>query len=392
MRTLLLSWRYVATHRLKTAILAACIALTAYLPLTVHALIAEFEREWTSRAAATPLVAGARGSRFDLTLHALYFRAKPPHPIAMKDSDAIRATDFARAIPIHAGFTARKHPIVGTTLDYFDFRGLAVERGNGLALLGECVLGAKAARELGLGPGDGLLSDPDNLSDIAGSYALKMRVVGVLAESGTPDDEAVFVDLKTAWVIAGIGHGHEDVTKATVDEGKLLARDGNDVVASAAVYSFTEITPENIGSFHFHAERADLPITAVIAVPWDDKSKTLLRGRYQGADNPIQLVVPTDTIAEMLGLILRARRILDANVALVGLSTALFLVLVVVLSLRLRRREMEIMFHLGCGRWTIFKLQATELLMVLALGLAVAAALSAASVRVGPVIMQWFLN
>ena len=36
----------------------------------------------------------ARGSRFDLTLHALYFRAKPPHPIAMKDSDAIRATDI----------------------------------------------------------------------------------------------------------------------------------------------------------------------------------------------------------------------------------------------------------------------------------------------------------
>lgn len=391
MPTLLLSWRYVASHKLKTAILAACIALTAYLPITVHALLAEFERAWTARAAATPLVAGARGSRFDLTLHALYFSTKPPETIVAADADSLMATDFARTIPIHAGFTARRHPVVGTTLDYFDFRGLVIESGDGLAMLGDCVLGASAARKLGLAPGDRLLTDPDNVFDIAGSYALNMKVAGVFAECGTPDDEAVFVDLKTVWVIAGIGHGHVEV-ETTKDEGKILAREGQNIVASAAAYSYTEITPENIGSFHFHSERAEMPLTAVVLAPWDEKSGTLLRGRYQGRENPIQIIVPADTVNEMLGLILRARRVLDANVALVTLSTALFLVLTVVLSLRLRRREMEIMFHLGCARWTIFKLQATELLIVMAAGILVAAGLAALSLRFGPRAIQWFLS
>ena len=39
-------------------------------------------------------------------------------------------------------------------------------------------------------------------------------MVGILAPTSTPDDEAVFVDIKTAWVISGIGHGHEDVVTA----------------------------------------------------------------------------------------------------------------------------------------------------------------------------------
>ena len=68
MRTLLLAWRYVAYHKVKTAILIACITLTTYLPVVVHGLISRLERELTARAASTPLVIGAKGSRFDLTL------------------------------------------------------------------------------------------------------------------------------------------------------------------------------------------------------------------------------------------------------------------------------------------------------------------------------------
>ena len=61
---------------------------------------------------------------------------------------------------------------------------------------------------LGLGPGDSLVSSPENFFDLAGVYPLKMEIVGVLETSDSPDDLAVFTDLKTNWIIMGLGHGH----------------------------------------------------------------------------------------------------------------------------------------------------------------------------------------
>ena len=67
------------------------------------------------------------------------------------------------------------------------------------------------------------MSDPENVFDLAGSYPIIMHVRGVLAPTGTADDGAVFVDIKTEWLIMGIMHGHQDVEKA--DPSLLLGRD-----------------------------------------------------------------------------------------------------------------------------------------------------------------------
>jgi hypothetical protein len=55
---------------------------------------------------------------------------------------------------MYVRFQARRNPIVGTTLDYFEFRGLQIARGRQLAVLGDCVLGARVAKSLALKPGD----------------------------------------------------------------------------------------------------------------------------------------------------------------------------------------------------------------------------------------------
>ena len=123
------------------------------------------------------------------------------------------------------------------------------------------------------------MSSPETLFDLAGVYPLKMKVVGVLEKSYTSDDLAVFVDLKTAWVIQGLGHGHEDVIKLR-DPTLVLKRTEKNVAATAKLYHHTEITANDIDSFHFHGDLAQFPITAVIAVPHDNKSGTILRGGY----------------------------------------------------------------------------------------------------------------
>jgi hypothetical protein len=124
-----------------------------------------------------------------------------PELISMEASDRVAETDLSLPIPMYVRFKARGHPIAGTTLDYFEFRGLKIDQGRQFAVLGDCILGAKVAKSLALKPGDSLISSPESLFDLAGVYPLKMKVAGVLKKSHTSDDLAVFVDLKTAWVI-----------------------------------------------------------------------------------------------------------------------------------------------------------------------------------------------
>ena len=371
---LFLALRYLRFNKIKTAILVFSIAVAVFLPLAVNLLVRDYQRDLLARANATPWVAGAPGSRLDLVLHALYFRGKPAHDLTMGDVAAINKSGLALGIPILEKHTARGVPIVGTSLEYFEFRGLQVARGQGLTRVGDCVLGAGAAEKLGLNPGDKLMSDPENVFDLAGSYPINMHVRGILAPAGTADDEAVFTDYKTEWIILGIMHGHQDV--AAAETNLLLERDASHVVASAAVLPFQEITDQNLTLFHTHGEEAKFPVSAILVAPRDTKSATILRGRYEDPKATVQLLAPKQVISETLELVFRVKRFFDAQALLVGGAMALLLALVVLLSLRLRRGEMETMFKIGCARWMAFAMQAAEIILVAAAGVGIAVALT----------------
>jgi putative ABC transport system permease protein len=375
----LLALHYLRFNKIKTAIMVFSVAVAVFLPLAVNLLVRDYQRNLLARAKATPLVAGSPGSRLDLVLHALYFRGQLAHDLSMSDLDAINASGLAIGIPVLNKFAARGQPIVGTSLEYFDFRGLHVASGDGLTRLGDCVLGAAAAETLGLHPGDKLASDPENVLDIAGSYPINMRVAGLLAPTGTADDAAVFVDLKTVWLIMGVLHGHQDA--ASADPSVLLSRDAKNVTASEALLPYQEVTAENIASFHVHGDPATFPVGAIVVDPRDEKSAAILRGHYLDPKTTVQVLVPRDVVAETLDLVFRVKRFFDAQSLLVGAATALLLALVVLLSIRLRRGEMETMFKIGCSRRTMFCLLATEILLVLFIGTAIAVGLSWLTVR-----------
>ena len=358
-----LALRYVCYHRWRSVILMLCLSLTFFFPLSVHRVVIEFQSALWARSEATPMVIGAKGSRFDLVLHALYFRNKGPDSISWADYETLRGTGLGDPIPIHSAFQARGFPIVGTSLDYLEWRGMELASGRSLLHLGECVLGASVAAQLELVVGDSLMSDPENVFNIAGDYPLKMRVVGILSRQDSPDDQAVFVDIKTAWVIAGIGHGHDEVAD-DADSKTLLRREGNNRVVNASVLSYMEVTEANRDSFHFHASPGERPLTALLFVPRDAKSGTLLRGRFQGVDSPVQILRPREVVNELMTTVSRVKQFLDLNFVLVLGVVGLFLGLVILLSLRLREREMETLFLLGCRRGTVWGLLFLELSVV----------------------------
>ncbi|MBT8126479.1 MAG: ABC transporter permease [Gammaproteobacteria bacterium] len=357
-----IAWHYVIFNRVRSVTLVACITLIAFLPFALQLLLAESQQLLQSRATSTPLLLGARGSALDLVMNSLYFDDEVPERISMLAADEIADTGLGYAIPLYVRFLARNYPIVATSIDYFDFRGLAIADGRMFTLLGESVIGADVAEDYGLAPGDSIVSSPETLFDLAGIYPLKMTITGVLERSHTPDDRAVFVDLKTAWVIEGLGHGHEDLGK-TNDSSVILKRTEDKVIANAKLLQYTQITTDNIDSFHFHGDASVYPVTAVLAVPHDAKSATLLRGRY--LDNTqYHIVRPTEVIEGLLESIFRIKTVIDSVIAIVGLATVLAIILVFALSVRLRQRELSTIFKLGCSRMTAVKLIAAEIAFI----------------------------
>ena len=119
-----LVFKYLLHHKYKSLIMIACIFLTALLPIVTKMLLWQFNDRVMARANHTPAAIGARGSDLDLTLNALYFKSGGVDTIPFSEVEMARDGDLARAIPIHAMFTAREHSVVGTSVEYFQFRGL----------------------------------------------------------------------------------------------------------------------------------------------------------------------------------------------------------------------------------------------------------------------------
>lgn len=388
---LYLAGRYLAHHRVKTIILVLALTLIFFIPAGLQVLVDQSEARMKARAEATPLLVGSKGSQLELVLNALYFRIREPETLRSEEVDRIRTSGLAQPIPLYVRFQAGDDPIVGTNLDYFDFRDLRIEAGRTLVGLGECVLGANVARRRGLGPGDALLSTTENLFDIAGAYPLKMHVVGVLAPADTADDDAVFVDVKTAWVIEGLGHGHQDLADPKAS-GQLLEQRGNVYVGNASVVEYQEITPENVDAFHFHGSTGAFPLTAVLAVPKDRKSSTILRGRYAVPDARHQILEPRREIGDLLDQIVAIKSYVVTAFLLVGLTTLAVAGLVFLLSLRLRRREIETLVKIGASRASVAGVLLGEILLVLVLSIVLAALLTALTAAFGSEAVRAFVR
>ncbi len=370
-----LAYRYLRFHWVQTLCLVACVTVLVYLPLALWVLAAEGERHLFARAAQTPLLIAARGSATDNTVNALYFQAKSNQTLPYSEVARVQETGLAMPIPLYVRFRTQADPIVATTLDYFRFRGLTLESGAQLTRLGDCVLGANVARRRQLKPGDRIVSRGEQVFDLAGVPPLMLRIVGVLAPANSPDDDAVFLDLKTAWIIEGIGHGHNDDTPG------------------AAVQPFTEITDANRDSFHFHGEESTFPISAILAVAPDEKSATRLIGRYQTDTGPAQMIEPPKVIGELLQTIATVKTFALVAMTFVAVAVMILFTIIQLLLIRLRRRERELLECLGANRRRTLLVFILESLSILFAGGLLACALTWITRALGTATLRnWLTN
>ncbi|MGI9429480.1 MAG: ABC transporter permease [Bythopirellula sp.] len=357
--SLYLAWQYLRRNKWTTVVLVAALTLIFFLPAALLTVVDDAAQHLRSRAVATPLIVGSRGSPLELVLATLYFDEPTPAIMQMSELDRLKKSERDAAIPLHTAIRTRDTAIVGTSPDYFDLRNLRLDRGRSLAVLGECLVGWRAAERLDLDLGS-KLPVANQKAFALQDAPLRLNVAGVLAPTETPDDDAIFVDLKTVWILEGWGHGHAPKAKH----------------GTAAAQEYTDITLDNEGSFHFHGDQSQFPITAIIVQPQNAKARAMLLGEYLSTKDAAQIVRPQLVMDALLTKILMVRSYVIAIVSLVSLVTLAVVALVIALSIRLRRGEITTMTKIGCSRFAIAGVLGCQVAIILACSLLAAAAMT----------------
>lgn len=361
---LYLGWAHIRFHAGRSVILVLVLAILGTIPLLTSRLASLAETQLLERAATTPLVYGPPGSLLDLCLNALFFEGAPTTELTLSDYDDLAGMRLGLVLPILRTHTARGFPVVGIDVEYIGFRGLTVAEGRPIVRLGEALIGAEVAARLGMSPGDRIQSESRQMFELAGAYPVRMTVSGVLAPTGTADDRAVLVDLTTAWIVAGVGHGHEDLA-STRDDSVVLSREVDRVVANAKLTEFIDISPETSDAFHLHGDPAQSPLSAILVAPNDERSAAILRGRVEDGGPDRQVFRPLVVIRDLLDEVFRVKSVLDLLVAAVTVAALLALGTMLALSLKLRRREFEIARLIGADRGATARLVGAELVLLL---------------------------
>ncbi len=132
---------------------------------------------------------------------------------------------------------------------------------------------------------------------------------------------------------------------------------------------YSEVTSDNLRSFHFHGDRQDYVTAAIIVRPDSERSAALLEGKFLSPQEPSQVVSPSQIIRDLLQVVARVQQLLDAVSLMLGAATLLLMGLVMTLSVRLRAAEIHTLKLLGASRWQIARIMAAELTLITAISL-----------------------
>src|SRR5215207_6875534 len=155
--------RSLRQHALSTTITALSIALAGGLLMSVWVVKTQSQSAFTQVNTGFDAVLGARGSKLQLVLNAIFHLEASPGNLAAADYEAIKRMPMIKtAIPIAVGDNLRGYRLVGTIPELFTSVEYAPGKKFGVCSGGkifaaeakEAVAGSFAAQRLGLKVGD----------------------------------------------------------------------------------------------------------------------------------------------------------------------------------------------------------------------------------------------
>lgn len=332
MKTLTLAWTYLWSRPLNAALnlllLSLGLASITFLLLVGDQLNKAFDRDLKG----IDVVVGAKGSPMQLILSGVLHIDVPTGNIPLRAVQALQKHPMvAQVIPISLGDNFRGFRIVGTSHDYISHYQGRVAQGRLWTQAMQVVLGATAARKLGLAVGSTFVGT-HGLG--AGGHAhgdSVYTVVGMLAPSGSVLDRLILTDTASVWQV------HEDYTAVDDDDRQIMMQERE---LTLALIRYT--TP-----------------MAAVSFP-----------RYINSSTEMQAAAPAQEISRLLNMLGVGIEVLRAFAGVLLLTAGLSVFIALWSAVRERRGDLALLRMLGAPP---FKVAALLLLEALWLGLLAAA-------------------
>ncbi len=226
----LIVFRSLRQHALSTIVTALSIALGGGLLMSVWCVKDQSQAIFTGVNGGFDAVLGARGSKLQLVLNAIFHLEASPGNLAWSDYLAIKDNPSVEtAIPIGMGDNYHGYRLVGTlpelfnNVEYAPNKRYAVETGGSFfdPDRREAVVGSFAAQKLGLKRGDKFHPYHGLIYNEKDQHAETYVVVGVLRPSNTPADRVIWIPLEGIQKMTG--HDTNAATEVSAVLVKLKA-------------------------------------------------------------------------------------------------------------------------------------------------------------------------
>jgi len=212
-------------------IILVILALTSSMALllAVDRIKVATQNGFNQSLSGVDLVLGPRSSGIELMLYTVFHLGKPTNNITTETfNDIAQDPRIKWAVPIALGDSHRGYRVISTTDEYFErikFAGdqpLQFREGSAFKELNDVVIGSAVADALGYTIGTSMFvtHGSGSLGELHDDFAF--QVSGVLAPTGTPTDQAIFVSLEGYELVhLGWTNGSQVISLKSIDIQKI---------------------------------------------------------------------------------------------------------------------------------------------------------------------------
>lgn len=376
LKLLRLAWLSLANRAFTAGLCVLMIAASSALLLAVEHIRVSTKESFQSTISGTDLIVGARTGAVPLMLYSVFHIGEASNNVSWKSYQRYaKAKNVAWSIPISLGDSYEGYRVVGTTDAMFKHYRygakhlLQFEQGQAFDnTAAEAVVGASVAQKLGLKLGQDLvIAHGIGPKGFVKHAHAGQRLIGILAPTGTPVDQSVFVNLRAIDAMHGFASMppkpdampvHADAEHA--DEAHAHAEHAHDHEES--VQSEDAHEPASITAFFigFKVRAMAFGMQRVI---------------NQDTNEPLLAIMPGMTLQQLWQLVGVAETALSAVSIAVVITGLLGMMMALWSTLEQRRREMAILRSVGAKSWQIVLLLLLESMVLCLLGLLFGAAL-----------------
>ena len=264
-------FKSIRSRILPTSLVIVSLMASMVLLLSIERIQQGTEEGFNQSISGVDAIIGPRSSSLELVLYTVFHLGRPTNNITTKTIDEIKLrNDIDWIVPIALGDSHKGFRVIATESNYFKHikyssdQSLNMSEGRIFNGLSEVVLGADVAKKLNYIVGSNIQITHGSSESIGKKHDdFSFEVSGILDKTGTPIDQAIFVDLKGYELLhLGWQSGRKVFSLDNIDLSTIPEKDLNPKTITAAFVGLKS----QLTIFNFTKSIREYPNEAISAV------------------------------------------------------------------------------------------------------------------------------